>query len=81
MYLRQRRRQEGLATLIKEKEQRGQVIEDKLQKGRDQGSGAYTRDQHREAWKTAESCGVTESGSSSTNRPTITVRVFGLLLG
>ena len=55
-----------------------------MQQGQNRGvtrSGAHTHDQRREAWKTAESCGVTESGSSSTDRPTVTVRVFGLLLG
>ena len=45
------------------------------------GSGASTHDQRWEVWKTAGSCGVTESGSSSTDRPTVIVRVFGLLLG
>ena len=40
-----------------------------------------THGQRREAWKTAESCGVTESGSSSTDTPTVIVRFFGLLLG
>ena len=45
------------------------------------GSGASTHSQRREAWKTAGSCGVTKSGSSSTDRPTVIVRVFGLLLG
>ena len=40
----------------------GQGIKDKGQKGSDQGSGAHTHDQRWEAWKTAESCGVTESG-------------------
>ena len=40
-----------------------------------------THDQRWEAWKTAESCGVTESGNSSTDRLTVTLRVFGLLLG
>ena len=40
-----------------------------------------THDQCREAWKIAESYGVMESGSSSIDRLTITVRVFGLLLG
>ena len=40
-----------------------------------------THDQHREAWKTTESCGVMESGSSSTDRSIVTDRVFGLLLG
>ena len=58
-----------------------QGIEDEVQKGSDQGRGTGTHDQRREAWKTAESCGVTESGSSSIDRPTVTVRVFGLLLG
>ena len=59
----------------------GRGIEDEGQKWSDQGSGAHTHDQRREAWKTAERCGVTKSGSSSTDRSTITVRVFGLLLG
>ena len=45
------------------------------------GSGASTHGQCREAWKTAESYGVMKSGSSSIDRPTFTVRVFGLLLG
>ena len=45
------------------------------------GSGASTHGQRREAWKTAGSFGVKESGSSSTDRLTVTVRVFGLLLG
>ena len=45
------------------------------------GSGASIHGQRREAWKTAGSCGVTESGSSSTDRLIVTVRVFGLLLG
>ena len=59
----------------------GRGIEDKGQKGSDRGSGAHTHDQRREAWKTAESCGVTESSNISTYRLTFTVRVFGLLLG
>ena len=42
----------------------GRGIEDKGQKGSDRGSGAHTHDQRREAWKTTESCGVMESGSS-----------------
>ena len=58
-----------------------QGIEDEVQKGSDRGSRACTHDQCWEAWKAAESCGVTESGSLSTDRPTVTVRVFGLLLG
>ena len=45
------------------------------------GSSAGTHGQRREAWKTAGSCGVTESGSSSIDRSTVTIRVFGLLLG
>ena len=45
------------------------------------GSGASNHGQRREAWKTAGSCGVTESSSSSTDRLTVIVRVFGLLLG
>ena len=45
------------------------------------GSGVGTHDQRREAWNTAGSCGVTESGSSSTDRTTVTIRGFGLLLG
>ena len=59
----------------------GRGIEDEVQKESNRGSSACTHDQHREVWKTAESCGVTESGSSSTDRPTVTVRFFGLLLG
>ena len=64
-----------------EKGATGRGIEDEGQKGSDRGSGACTHDQRREAWKTAESCGVTESGSLSTDRLIVTVRVFGLLLG
>ena len=45
------------------------------------GSDASTHGQRWEAWKTVGSCGVIESGSSSTDRPTVIVRVFGLLLG
>ena len=59
----------------------GRGIEEKGQKGSDRGSGAHTYDQRQEAWKTAESCGVTQSGISSTDRPTVIVRVFGLMLG
>ena len=59
----------------------GRGIEDKGKKGSDRGSGTHTHDQRWEAWKTAESCGVTESGSSSTDRPTFTVRVFGVIVG
>ena len=47
-------RQEGSATLIKEKEQRGQGIEDEGQKREAVHS---THGQHREAWKTAGSYG------------------------
>ena len=46
-------RQEGSATLIKEKEQRGRGIEDEGQIG----SSAGTHGQRWEAWKTAGSCG------------------------
>ena len=53
-------RQEGSMTLIKEKEQRGWSIEDKGQKS--EAVQYSTHDQCREAWKTAESCGVTGSG-------------------
>ena len=53
------RRQEGSATLIKEKEQRGRGIEDE---GQEQEAVHSTHDQCREAWKTVESCGVTKSG-------------------
>ena len=45
------------------------------------GSGASTHGQRQEAWKTAGSCGVMKSGSSSIDRPIVIVRVFGLLLG
>ena len=45
------------------------------------GSGASTHDQCQEVWNIAKRCGVTESSSSSTDRPTVTFRVFGLLLG
>ena len=54
----------------------GRGIEDEVQKGSDRGSGACTHDQRREAWKTAKSYGVMESGSLSTDRPTVTVRVW-----
>ena len=37
----------------------GRGIEDKGQKGNNQGSGAHTHDQRREAWNTAESCSMT----------------------
>ena len=37
----------------------GQGIEDKGQKGSNQGGGAHTHDQCQEAWKTAESCSMT----------------------
>ena len=43
-----------------ENEQQADVLKTKDRKE----SGACTHDQRREAWKTAESCGVTESGSS-----------------
>ena len=59
----------------------GQGIEDEGQKWSDRGSDAHTHDQRQEAWKTAESCGVTESGGSSTDRPTFIVRVFGVTIG
>ena len=59
----------------------GRGIEYKGQKGSNRRSGSHTHDQPREAWNTAESCDVTESDSSSTDRPTVTVRVFGLMLG
>ena len=52
-------RQEGSATLIKKKDQRGSSIEDEGQKREAVHS---THDQCWEAWKTAESCGVMESG-------------------
>ena len=79
MYLRQRHRQEGSATLIKEKEQRGQGIEDEGQK---QGSGAGTHGQCREAWKTTESSGVTESSYSKyTYVVCHQLGFLGLLLG
>ena len=52
-------RQEGSFTLIKEKGQWGQGIEDEGQKREAMHS---THGQRREAWKTAESSGVTESG-------------------
>ena len=53
----------------------GRGIEDEGQKGRDRGSGIDTHDKCWEAWKTERSCGVTESGSSSTDKLTVTVRV------
>ena len=52
-------RQEGSATLIKEKEQRGRGIKDK---GQEQEGVYSTHDQRREAWKTSEIYGVTNSG-------------------
>ena len=52
-------RQEGSATLIKKKEQRGSSIEGEGQKREAVHS---THGQWREAWKTVESCGVTGSG-------------------
>ena len=60
-----------------EKEQRAEVLKTKDRRG----SGAHTHDQCQEAWKTAESCGVMESGSSSIDGPTFTVRVFGVTVG
>ena len=60
-----------------EKGATSQGIEDEGQKGRDRGSGVGTHDQRWKAWKTAGSCGVMESGSSSTDTPTVTVRVLG----
>ena len=60
-----------------EKEQWAEVLKMKDRKG----SGASTHSQRREAWKTTGSCGVTESSSSSIDMSTVTVRVFGLLLG
>ena len=45
------------------------------------GSGANTHGQRQEAWKTAGSCGVMKSSSSSTDRPTVTVRVFWVTVG
>ena len=51
-------RQEGSATLIEEKKQRGRGIKDKGQKREAVHS---THDQCQEAWKTAESYGMTES--------------------
>ena len=77
LHLRQRRRQEGSATLIKEGAM-GRGIKDKVQKGSDRGSGAHTRDQCRKSWKTAGSYGVIgKAAVQSTERPTVTVRVFG----
>ena len=52
-------RQEGSATLIKKKEQRGSSIEGEGQKREAVHS---THGQYREAWKTAENSGVMESG-------------------
>ena len=71
----------GLSYPHKGKGATGRGIEYKGQKGSDRGSSAHTHDQRQEAWKTAEICGVTERDSLSTDRPTIIVRVFGLLLG
>ena len=51
-------RQEGSATLIKEKKQRGRGIEDEGQKREAVHS---THDQCWEAWKITESCGVMKS--------------------
>ena len=62
-------RQEGSATLIKEKGQGGQGIEDE---GQRREAARSTHSQRREAWKTAESYGVMESGRSSTDRLTVT---------
>ena len=59
LHWRKRQRQEGSANLIKEKEWRGRGIEDEGQKKEAVHS---THGQRREAWKTVESCGVTESG-------------------
>ena len=42
----------------------GRGIEDKGNKGSDQGSGAHTHDQRQEAWKTTESCSVTSKRQS-----------------
>ena len=51
LHLRQRRRQEGLATLIKEKEQQAEVLKTKDRKE----SGVGTHGQRWEAWKTTGS--------------------------
>ena len=67
----------GLSYPHKGKGEMGRGIEDEGQKQSDRGSGAHTHDQRWEAWKTAESCGVMESGSSSTNRLNFIVRVLG----
>ena len=71
----------GISYPHKGKGATGRGIEDKGEKGSDRGSDAHTHDQRREAWKTVESCGVIERGSSSTDRPTLTVRVFGVTIG
>ena len=52
-------RQEGSATLIKEKGQRGQGIEDE---GQSREAAPSTHGQRWEAWKVVESSGVMQSG-------------------
>ena len=71
----------GLSYPHKVKGATGRGIEDEGQKRSDRGNGAHTHDQRREAWKTPESYGVTESSSSSTDRSTFIVRVFGATVG
>ena len=54
----------GLSYPHKGKGAMGRGIEDKGQKGSDRGSGTHTHDQHQEAWKTVESCSVTNKQQS-----------------
>ena len=64
LHLRQRRRQEGSATLINRKGELGRGIKYKGQKGSDRGSGAHTHNQHWEGLKIAESYSMTSKWQS-----------------
>ena len=71
-------RQEGSVTLINKKEQRGSSIKDKGQKSEAVHS---THDHCREAWKTAESCGVMGSSYLKDKEDRLSLIRVGLLLG
>ena len=81
LHLRKRRRQEGSATLINGKGATSRGIEDKGQKGRNWGIGAHTHVQRRNRGRLQKAVVWRKAVVQSTHRPTITVRVFGLLLG
>ena len=81
LHLRQRRQQEGLATLMNGEGATGRGIKDKGQKGSDRRSGAHTENQRRRSRKTAESCSVTSKRQFKVHKGRLSQLGFWVTVG